>query len=57
MLKVSYEIKTKKGTLTLEVKTLILTKTLSMKVFGTSTSFFGVSAKSCGLRSGSYLFG
>ena len=33
------------------------TKSLSMKVFVTTTSFFGVSAKSCRLKSGLKLFG
>ena len=57
MLKVSYVTKTKTRTLTLEAWTLIVTKSLSMKVFVAATSFFGVSAKSCGLKNGSRLFG
>ena len=56
MLKVSYEIKTKIRTLALEVYTLIATKSLSMKVFVATTSFFGVNVKSCGLKSRSKLF-
>ena len=57
MLKVSYVTKTKTRTLTLEAWTLIVTKFLSMKVFVATTSFFGVSAKSCGLKNESSLFG
>ena len=57
MLKVSYVTKTKTRTLTLEALTLIVTKSLSMKVFVAATSFFGVSAKSCGLKNGSRLLG
>ena len=53
----SYETKTKIRTLTLKTLTLIVKKSLSMKVFVATTSFFGVSAKRCGLKSGSKLFG
>ena len=57
MVKVSYETRTKIRTLTLEVETLIVTKPLSMKIFVFTTSFFGISAKNCGLKSGLKLFG
>ena len=57
MLKASYVTKTKTRTLTLEAWTLIVTKSLSMKVFVATTSFFGVSAKSCELKNGSRLLG
>ena len=53
MLKVSYETKTKIRTLTLEVWTLIVTKSLLMKFFVTTTSFFRASVKSCILKSAS----
>ena len=47
----------KKRILTLEVWTLIVTKSLSMKLFVTNTGFFRVSVKSCTLKSASKLLG
>ena len=41
----------------LRPKLLTVTKSLLMKVFVTTTSFFEVNAKSCGLQSRSKLFG
>ena len=57
LLKALYETKTKIRASKLEVETLAVTKSLSMKDFVATRDLFGVCVKSCGLKNGLKFFG